>query len=72
MEILRSLGTPLPDSSAEVFVDVGARSGAVDCLTCRGKELGGSIVFSPLAQGLLSDRYLQGFRRIRGRRAIFS
>jgi L-glyceraldehyde 3-phosphate reductase len=56
--ILRELGTPLfihqPRYS---MLDRRPEEGLLETLT----ELGtGSIVFSPLAQGLLSDRYLDG------------
>ena len=55
---LRELGTPLfiHQPKYSMFVrDI--ETGVLDVL---GKEGVGSIVFSPLAQGLLSDRYLQG------------
>jgi L-glyceraldehyde 3-phosphate reductase len=57
-KILRDLGTPLfiHQPRYSMFVrDI--EHGLLDEL---GKEGVGSIVFSPLAQGLLSDRYLQG------------
>ncbi len=56
--ILRSLGTPclIHQPKYSMFVRDPER-GLFDVLE---KEGVGSIVFSPLAQGLLSDRYLQG------------
>jgi L-glyceraldehyde 3-phosphate reductase len=57
-KILRNLGTPLfiHQPKYSMFVrDI--ENGLLDEL---GKQGVGSIVFSPLAQGLLSDRYLQG------------
>ncbi|HSZ63466.1 MAG TPA: L-glyceraldehyde 3-phosphate reductase [Terriglobales bacterium] len=58
VRILRSLGTPclIHQPKYSMFVRDPER-GLLDVL---GKEGVGSIVFSPLAQGLLSDRYLQG------------
>ncbi len=58
VEILRSLGTPclIHQPKYSMFVR-DPEQGLLDVL---GKEGVGSIVFSPLAQGLLSDRYLQG------------
>jgi L-glyceraldehyde 3-phosphate reductase len=58
VEILRSLGTPclIHQPKYSMFVR-DPEQGLFDVL---GKEGVGSIVFSPLAQGLLSDRYLQG------------
>ena len=58
VEILRGLGTPLlihqPSYS---LVNRWIEDGLLDVL---GREGVGAIVFSPLAQGLLSDRYLNG------------
>jgi len=58
VKILRSLGTPclIHQPKYSMFVRE-PEQGLLDVL---GKEGVGSIVFSPLAQGLLSDRYLQG------------
>jgi len=56
--ILRSLGTPclIHQPKYSMFVR-DPEQGLLDVLE---KEGVGSIVFSPLAQGLLSERYLQG------------
>jgi L-glyceraldehyde 3-phosphate reductase len=58
IKILRSLGTPclIHQPKYSMFVR-DPEDGLFDVLE---KEGVGSIVFSPLAQGLLSDRYLQG------------
>jgi L-glyceraldehyde 3-phosphate reductase len=58
VEILRGLGTPclIHQPKYSMFVREPER-GLLDVL---GKEGVGCIVFSPLAQGLLSDRYLSG------------
>jgi len=58
IRILRELGTPcvIHQPKYSMFVREPER-GLLDVL---GKEGVGSIVFSPLAQGLLSDRYLHG------------
>src|SRR5580693_5009086 len=58
LKILRDLGTPclIHQPKYSMFVR-DPEQGLFDVL---GKEGVGSIVFSPLAQGLLSDRYLQG------------
>jgi L-glyceraldehyde 3-phosphate reductase len=58
LKILRDLGTPclIHQPKYSMFVR-DPEHGLLDVL---GKEGVGSIVFSPLAQGLLSDRYLQG------------
>jgi L-glyceraldehyde 3-phosphate reductase len=58
LKILRDLGTPclIHQPKYSMFVR-DPEQGLLDVL---GKEGVGSIVFSPLAQGLLSDRYLQG------------
>ncbi len=58
IKILRALGTPclIHQPKYSMFVRVPER-GLFDVLE---KEGAGAIVFSPLAQGLLSDRYLQG------------
>ncbi|MFY9907391.1 MAG: L-glyceraldehyde 3-phosphate reductase [Terriglobales bacterium] len=58
VEILRTLGTPclIHQPKYSMFVR-DPEQGLFDVLE---KEGVGSIVFSPLAQGLLSDRYLQG------------
>jgi len=58
VKILRSLGTPclIHQPKYSMFVR-DPEEGLFDVLE---KEGVGSIVFSPLAQGLLSDRYLQG------------
>jgi len=58
VEILGGLGTPLlihqPSYS---LLNRWIERGLLDVLECRGV---GAIVFSPLAQGLLTDRYLHG------------
>jgi L-glyceraldehyde 3-phosphate reductase len=58
VEILRGLGTPLlihqPSYS---LLNRWIEDGLLDVL---GREGVGAIVFSPLAQGLLTDRYLDG------------
>ena len=58
VKILRDLGTPclIHQPKYSMFVR-DPEQGLFDVLE---KEGVGSIVFSPLAQGLLSDRYLQG------------
>jgi L-glyceraldehyde 3-phosphate reductase len=58
VKILRELGTPclIHQPKYSMFVR-DPEQGLFDVLE---KEGVGSIVFSPLAQGLLSDRYLQG------------
>ena len=58
LKILRGLGTPclIHQPKYSMFVREPER-GLLDVL---GTEGVGCIVFSPLAQGLLSDRYLQG------------
>ncbi len=58
VNILRALGTPclIHQPKYSMFVRDPER-GLLDVL---GQEGVGSIVFSPLAQGLLSDRYLHG------------
>src|SRR5271154_1080354 len=58
IKILRDLGTPclIHQPKYSMFVR-DPEQGLLDVL---GKEGVGSIVFSPLAQGLLSDRYLHG------------
>jgi L-glyceraldehyde 3-phosphate reductase len=58
VKILRALGTPclIHQPKYSMFVRE-PEQGLFDVLE---KERVGSIVFSPLAQGLLSDRYLQG------------
>ena len=58
LKILRDLGTPclIHQPKYSMFVR-DPEHGLLDVL---GKEGVGSIVFSPLAQGLLSDRYLKG------------
>jgi L-glyceraldehyde 3-phosphate reductase len=57
--ILRDLGTPclIHQPKYSMFVRDPETTGLFDAL---GDEGIGSIVFSPLAQGLLSDRYLDG------------
>ncbi len=57
-KILRELGTPclIHQPSYNMF-DRWVEDGLLDVLTEEGI---GSIVFSPLAQGLLTDRYLNG------------
>ena len=58
VKIMRSLGTPLLIHQPKYSMLVrDPEQGLLDVL---GNEGVGSIVFSPLAQGLLSDRYLQG------------
>ena len=58
-EILASMGVPLliHQPRYNMFDRTIERSGLLDVLGQLGV---GSIVFSPLAQGLLTDRYLQG------------
>jgi len=58
-QILRDLGTPcvIHQPKYSLFVRDPETTGLFDAL---GDEGIGSIVFSPLAQGLLTDRYLQG------------
>jgi L-glyceraldehyde 3-phosphate reductase len=58
VEILRSLGTPclIHQPNYSLF-DRWIEDGLLDVLAEEGI---GSIVFSPLAQGLLTDRYLDG------------
>jgi L-glyceraldehyde 3-phosphate reductase len=58
LKILRDLGTPclIHQPKYSMFVR-DPEQGLLDVL---GKEGVGSIVFSPLAQGLLSNRYLHG------------
>ena len=58
LKILRDLGTPclIHQPKYSMFVR-DPEQGLLDVLE---KEGVGAIVFSPLAQGLLSDRYLQG------------
>ena len=58
VKILRDLGTPclIHQPKYSMFVR-DPEQGLLDVLE---KEGVGAIVFSPLAQGLLSDRYLQG------------
>jgi L-glyceraldehyde 3-phosphate reductase len=56
--ILRSLGTPcLIHQPRYNLLDRGIEHGLLDVLADEGM---GCIVFSPLAQGLLTDRYLHG------------
>jgi L-glyceraldehyde 3-phosphate reductase len=56
--ILRGLGTPCLIHQARYSIfDRSIESGLLDVL---GDEGLGAIVFSPLAQGLLTDRYLRG------------
>ena len=58
VKILRSLGTPCLIHQPKYSMLVrDPEDGLLDVL---GKEGIGCIVFSPLAQGLLSDRYLEG------------
>jgi len=58
IKIMRSLGTPCLIHQPKYSMLVrDPEQGLLDVL---GKEGVGCIVFSPLAQGLLSDRYLQG------------
>jgi len=58
IKIMRSLGTPLLIHQPKYSMLVrDPEQGLLDVL---GSEGVGCIVFSPLAQGLLSDRYLQG------------
>src|SRR5260370_17407506 len=58
VKILRDLGTPLLIHQPKYSMFVrDPEQGLLDVLE---KEGVGSIVFSPLAQGLLSDRYLKG------------
>jgi L-glyceraldehyde 3-phosphate reductase len=58
LEILRSLGTPcLIHQPNYSLLDRWIEDGLLDVLSEEGV---GCIVFSPLAQGLLTDRYLDG------------
>jgi L-glyceraldehyde 3-phosphate reductase len=58
VKILRDLGTPcLIHQPKYSLLDRTIESGLLDVL---GKEGVGGIAFCPLAQGLLTDRYLQG------------
>jgi len=59
VRILRDLGTPclIHQPKYSMFVRDPETTGLFDTL---GDEGVGSIVFSPLAQGLLTDRYLNG------------
>jgi L-glyceraldehyde 3-phosphate reductase len=58
IKIMRALGTPCLIHQPKYSMLVrDPEQGLLDVL---GKEGVGCIVFSPLAQGLLSDRYLQG------------
>jgi len=58
VEILRSLGTPcLIHQPNYSLLDRWIEDGLLEVLTEKGV---GCIVFSPLAQGLLTDRYLGG------------
>ncbi len=58
VRILRGLGTPLLIHQPRYSMfDRRPEQGLLDVL---GKEGVGAIVFSPLAQGLLTDRYLKG------------
>ncbi len=63
VKILRGLGTPClihqPKYSMFVY-SMFVRDPEQGLLDVLGKEGVGAIVFSPLAQGLLSDRYLKG------------
>jgi L-glyceraldehyde 3-phosphate reductase len=57
-KIMRDLGTPcLLHQPSYTMFDRWVEDGLLDVLTEEGI---GSIVFSPLAQGLLTDRYLNG------------
>jgi L-glyceraldehyde 3-phosphate reductase len=58
-QILRSLGTPciIHQPRYNMLQREPEREGVFDALAHEGM---GSIVFSPLAQGLLTDKYLQG------------
>lgn len=58
IQILKALGTPLLIHQPRYnMFDRWIENGLVDVLKSEGV---GSIVFSPLAQGLLTDKYLQG------------
>ena len=59
-QILRDLGTPclIHQPSYSMFNRWVEEDGLLDTLTDEGI---GSIVFSPLAQGLLTNKYLKGF-----------
>jgi L-glyceraldehyde 3-phosphate reductase len=58
IEILRSMGTPLLIHQPRYSMfDRWVEDGLLDVL---GREGVGSIVFSPLEQGLLTDKYLHG------------
>ena len=68
--MMRALGTPLPDPPATLqHVQPLDRDGLLDALRDEGL---GSIVFSPLAQGMLTDKYLggipDGFARVQAAR----
>jgi L-glyceraldehyde 3-phosphate reductase len=58
VRIMRSLGTPLVlHQPSYSMLNRGIEDGLLDVL---GEEAVGCIAFSPLAQGLLTDRYFQG------------
>ena len=57
--ILRGSATPLADPPA-VVLDAEPLDRGRACSTCWGSEGIGCIGFSPLAQGILTDRYLHG------------
>lgn len=70
VRILRDLGTPclIHQPKYSMFVRT-PESGLLDVL---GKEGVGAIAFTPLAQGLLTDRYLQGIPEgSRASKAVF-
>jgi L-glyceraldehyde 3-phosphate reductase len=68
-QILRSLGTPclIHQPRYNMLQREPEREGVFDAIAHEGM---GSIVYSPLAQGLLTDRYLNGIPE--GSRATFS
>src|SRR6476646_7351855 len=67
VRILRDLGTPLLiHQPAYSMLNRGIEE---DLLEVLGREGVGCITFSPLAQGMLTDRYLDGSRTTRARRA---
>ena len=58
VEILRNLGTPC--LIHQMMYSIFKRTPEAGLIETLGAEGVGGIAFSPLAQGLLSDRYLQG------------
>ncbi len=65
IDILADLGTPL--LIHQVSYSMFRRTPEEGLLAVLGQEAVGCICFSPLAQGLLTDKYLEGMQRARGR-----